>query len=128
MYKVSLTVGNNSQSMRQSTLPFKKEQKVPERDDQFKRKGLGTSRYLTTRRPKPLSNHKGDSVVHNNNSVGVLSEHTSTPDKKDTKRGGRAQLMRDAKSKKRHRCYSLLLKVSSTSKWMKLTQPLPKPT
>jgi hypothetical protein len=100
MYKVSLTVGNNSQSMRQSTLPFKKEQKVPERDDQFKRKGLGTSRYLTTRRPKPLSNHKGDSVVYNDDSVEVLSEHTSTPDKKDTKRGVRAQPMRDAKSKK----------------------------
>ena len=55
---------------------------------------------MTTTKPKPLSNHKGDSVVYNDDSVEVLSEHTSTPDKKDTKRGVRAQPMRDAKSKK----------------------------
>ena len=94
MYKVNLNLGSNSQSMRQSTLPFKKEQKVPKRDDRFKRKGPAT------RGPKPLSNHKGDSVVYNDDSVEVVSEHTSTPDKKDTKRGVRAQPMRDAKSKK----------------------------
>ena len=92
MYKVSLTVGNNSQSMRQSTLPFKKEEKIPERDDQFKRKGLAT------RRAKSSSNHKGDYFVHKNNSVEVLSDHTSTADKKDTKRGGNAHAKRDAKS------------------------------
>ena len=78
--------------MRQSALPFMKEQKVPERDDRFKRKGLGTSRYLATRGPKPLSNHKDDPVE-------VLSDRTSTPDKKATKRGG-AQAKRDKRSDK----------------------------
>ncbi len=70
--------------MRQSTLPFKKEKEIPKRDDQFKRKGL------TTRRPKPFSNHKDDLIE-------ILSDQKSTPDKKETKRGGRAQLKRDAK-------------------------------
>jgi len=72
--------------MRQSALPFMKEQKVPERDDRLKRKGPAT------RGPKPLSNHKDDSVE-------VLSDRTSTPDKKATKREG-AQAKRDKKSDK----------------------------
>ena len=86
MYKVNLNLGSNSQSMRQSTLPFKKEQKVPKRDDRFKRKGPAT------RGPKPLSNHKDDPVE-------VLSDRTSTPDKKATKRGG-PQAKRDKRSDK----------------------------
>jgi hypothetical protein len=88
-YKVNVSVGNTSQGMRQSTLPFKKEQEIRDRDEQFKRKGL------STRKPKPLSNHKDDSFE-------VISDHKSTPDKKETKRGGgRAQLKRDAKSSKK---------------------------
>ena len=87
-YKVSVSVGNTSQGMRKSTLPFKKEQEICDRDEQFKRKGL------STRKPKPLSNHKDDSIE-------VISDK-STPDKKETKRGGgRAQLKRDAKSSKK---------------------------
>jgi hypothetical protein len=71
--------------MRQSTLPFKREKDIPKRDDQFKRKALAT------RRSKPLSNHKDDPIE-------PLSDHASTPDKKETKRGGRP--LRDRKCKK----------------------------
>jgi hypothetical protein len=70
--------------MRQSTLPFIKEQETPERDDQFR----------MTKRPKVLANQLKD------NSVEEISEYSSTPDKEETKRGGKAQAKRDAKGSK----------------------------
>jgi hypothetical protein len=62
--------------MRQSTLPFKTEQESQKREDQFKRKGVAT------RRVKPISNHKDDYVFLKDDSVEVVGEHMSTPDKK----------------------------------------------
>ena len=84
MYKVTLDLGNNSQSMRQSTLPFKTQQEALERD---KRKEPANDR-----RSKPLSNHKGGPIE-------ALSHHSSTPDKMESKRG-RGQAKRNEEASK----------------------------
>jgi len=70
--------------MRQSSLDFKKDQETPDRDHQFRRK----DRHI--RKPKVLKNELKD------DSLEILSE--SSPEKKGTKKGGRAQAKRNAKS------------------------------
>jgi hypothetical protein len=70
--------------MRQSSLDFKKDQETPDRDHQFRTKGQHI------RKPKVLKNELKD------DSLEILSE--SSPEKKGTKKGGRAQAKRNAKS------------------------------
>ena len=73
--------------MHQSTLDFKKEQEIPDRDHQFRRKGLAN------RSSKVLDNQLKD------DSNEILSE--STPEKQETMKGGRAQAKREAKNSKK---------------------------
>ena len=82
--------------MRQSSLDFKKDQETPDRDHQFRRKGQHI------RKPKVLKNQLNHRHVVNHlqvvkdDSLEILSE--SSPEKKGTKKGGRAQAKRNAKS------------------------------
>ena len=79
--------------MRQSTLDFKKEQEIPDRDHQFRRKGLAN------RTSKVLDNQLNHLQVVKDDSTEILSE--STPEKQETMKGGRAQAKRDAKNSKK---------------------------
>ena len=76
--------------MRQSSLDFKKDQETPDRDHQFRRKGQHI------RKPKVLKNELNHLQVVKDDSLEILSE--SSPEKKGTKKGGRAKAKRNAKS------------------------------